>query len=242
MTSAPSSGLVEGTTSLLNSEKYSDLTITTQTGPLKVHKAIVCTQSKVLAAMSDSGFRETSTSNLVLEDDDPATVERMVTFFYTGNYDDGNAAITATDAESSVGPVLMANTLVYAIAEKYDIGRLKRLANAKFRKIHCCTAWKCEEFLNVVSEVFDTTPDQDLGLRSVVSNTCARHIDDVLASEKWKELLADNGAIGLSVLEVAHQRFIAKYTEMEKKMEGLAADVENIRSVLFNSAMPIQDS
>ena len=57
-----------------------------------------------------------------------------------------------------------------------------------------------------------------------------------------EELLAENGAIGLSIFEVAHQRFIAKYDEMEKKMEGVAAELEKINSVLFNSATPIRDS
>ena len=30
-------------------------------------------------------------------------------------------SLTAADAEPDVGPALMANTLVYAVAEKYDI-------------------------------------------------------------------------------------------------------------------------
>ena len=192
--------------------------------------------------MSDGGFKETSTANLILKDDDPATVERMLTFFYTGNYDDGTPALTAANAEPDVGPILLANTLAYALADKYDIGLLKKLANAKFRKIHCCTAWDCEEFSNVVLEIFDSTPDNDRGLRSVVSNTCARHINDVLASEKWNQLLADNGAIGLSVFKVAHQRFVAKYEEMEKTLEGKTGELENITSVLFSSAMPSRGS
>ena len=210
MTSASSSGLVEGTTSLLKSEKYSDLTSTTQARSFKVHKAIVCTQSKVFAAVFDSGFRETSTSNLLLEDDDPATVERMVTFFYTGDYDDGTPAVTPKDDEVDVGSILMANTLVYAIADKYDIGCLKRLAIAKFRRINGDYAWDCEEFSTIkfstiVTEIFDTTPDNDVGLRSVVSEICAGFIDELLAREEWNQLLADNGAIGLSILKVAHQ-------------------------------------
>ena len=225
MTSASSSGLVEGTTSLLKSEKYSDLTITTQARSFKVHKAIVCTQSKVFAAMSDSGFRETSTSNLLLEDDDPATVERMVTFFYTGDYDDGTPAATLKDK----GSILMANTLVYAIADKYDIGCLKRLAIAKFGKIHCYNAWICQEFSTVVAEVFTTTPDNDLGLRSVVSDICARHIDELLAREEWNQLLADNGAIGLSIFKVAHQRSVAKCADMEKRFEAVTTCFANFR-------------
>ena len=204
MTSAPSSGLVEGTISLLHSQRYSDLTITTNARSFKLHKAIVCTQSKVLAAMSDSGFKETSTSTLVLEDDDPATVERMITFLYAGTYDDGNPATSSVVGAADpcvVGKIMMANTRVYAIAEKYDIGPLKWLASDKFREVGYCDAWKCENFSNVVLEVFNSTPDWDVLLRGVVSHICARHVDDLLASERWKQLLVENGAIGLSILK-----------------------------------------
>lgn len=82
MTSSPSNGLLESASRLV-SEKFSDLTITTQTRSFKVHKAIVCTQSKVLAALSNASF----ISTLPLEHDNPAAVERMITFLYTGNYD-----------------------------------------------------------------------------------------------------------------------------------------------------------
>ena len=64
-----------------------------------------------------------------------------------------------------------------------------------------------------------------------MSHICARHIDGVLVSETWKQLLADNGAIGLLISKVAHREFLARYAEMEKKLEGAAAELESIRSV-----------
>ena len=225
MTSLPSNGLIAGTTTLLNSEKYSDLTITTQARSYQAHKAIVCTQSKVLAAMSDSGFRETSTSTFLLEDDDPATVERMITFLYTDNYDDGNPAVTVTDAKPCVGPILMANTLVYSIADKYDIQRLKVLAMDKFRKVECRVAWKCEDFPTIVAEIFNTTPDSDWGMRNIAIEACARNMDELLASEIWNEFLADNGAVGLSILRFSRQHDKAKTEGMKKKIAAVQSDV-----------------
>ena len=233
-TSASTSGLIEGTTSLLRSEKYSDLTITTTARSFKLHKAIVCTQSKVLAAMSDSGFKESSTSTLVLEDDDPATVERMVNFFYTGTYDDGNPTTSMFEAldPGVAGTILMANTLVYALAEKYDIGRLKEFACAKFRNVHVYDAWKSKDFAKVVLEIFESTPERDLGLRGVVSNICASHIDDILASESWNRLLVENGAIGLSIFKVVLEMGKANYEVVEKELNDVTNELFSVEEQL----------
>lgn len=214
MALSPCKSLVDGAASLLNSEKYSDLTITTQTRSFKVHKAIVCTQSKVLAAMSDSGFKETSTAVLQLEHDDPATVERMLTFLYTGDYDAGNPDA----AVGNVGPFLMANTLLYSIADKYDLQGLKSLAKSQFEN-SARAAWGCGEFPAIVAKIFDSTPDTDLGLRDVVSHICAEHIDHVLLSDTWTDLLADNGAIGVAVFTFARIHWVTEAKDARSRME-----------------------
>ena len=189
----PRKSLHEGIRSLLGSEKYSDLTVTTQNSSFKVHRAIVCSQSKVLAAMCDSGFKESSTSILRLEHDDPVTVERMLQFLYIGNYDYG-------DFHSLECHELMADTLVYSIADKYDIDWLKEIAKAKF-EVRARKAWSCKDYPTVVARVFDTTPDTDMGLRDIVGVACAEHIDEILVSETWGELLSNNGTIGLVILK-----------------------------------------
>ena len=219
---ASSKNLEKGIASLLDSEKYSDLTITTKDRSFQVHKAIVCTQSKVLAAMSDNGFRESSTAILPLEHDDPATVERMVTFFYTSNYDSGNPDNTT---KNEVGPILMANTLVYSIADKYDIKGLKTLAQAKFENL-AFAAWECKDFPAIVAEVFDTTPDSDLGLRDIVSQICAVHIDEFLANDTWSDLLSNNGAIGLAVFKFARQRCINEVKDARYEVRACESEVD----------------
>ena len=216
MAFSPGEGLIECTTSLLYSEKYSDLTITTQLRSFKVHKAIVCTQSKVLAAMSDSGFKESSTLVLRLEHDDAATVERVLTFFYTGEYDQGKPDVTSGGARPHVDAMLMANTLVYSIADKYDIPRLKDLAKHKFEKTALSSGSKY--FPSIVAAVFDTTPDADRGLRDVVANIGARHVDEVLANKAWIDLLNQNGAIGTAIFKVSRQFTIARVQAFRQKV------------------------
>ena len=205
MTSPPGNILIEDTKALLDSGKYSDLTITTRTRSFKVHKAIVCTQSKVFAAMSDSGFEGTATSTFSLEDDDPATVERMITFLYTGDYDDSTDIAEEEEGEeetdaAQVCHVLMANARVYCIADKHDMAGLKEIAKANFEHVFEYKAFFCADFRNIVATIFAGTPSTDTGLRDVVSGICYSYIEWIQASEKWKEFLVDNGAIGLAII------------------------------------------
>ena len=214
-----SESLLEGTTSLLNSEKYSDLTITTQTRSFKVHKAIICTQSKVLAAMSDAGFKETSTAILVLEHDHPVAIECMVAFLYTGDYDDEAAADTDTS--------LMLHALVYSLADKYDIQGLKRLAQVNFDDE--ADDGMCKDFAAIVATVFETTYSNDKGLRGVVCRICADNIDEVLASETWSDLFANNGEICYAIIKLAYQRFVQEVGKARHKVEAREKELEKVK-------------
>ena len=250
-----SRSLIHGAASLLDSEKYSDLTITTLTRSFKVHKAIVCTQSKVFAAMSDAGFRESTTSILPLEHDDPATVERMLTFLYTGDYDQCQPHGTDNNGKPFVDAMLMANTLVYSIADKYDIEPLKLLAEDKFLNavFQSFPPLICKDFQDIVATVFSTTPDTDKGLRSIVTDIAARDMgmDTILKSKAWKEVLESNGAIGRAIFKIVHHdlvhrlevsRLTNENTErhlldrLEGKVEEMRQGLQNIIVQWKNSA------
>ncbi|KAJ8061745.1 hypothetical protein OCU04_009542 [Sclerotinia nivalis] len=71
---------------LYSTGKYSDLTIKCQGKEFKVHRAIVCPQSKPLAAAIDHGFKEATTGVINFEEDDPEIVEYMIKFLYVGTY------------------------------------------------------------------------------------------------------------------------------------------------------------
>ncbi len=135
----------------------------------------------------------------------------------------------------------MANTLVYSIADKYDIENLKVLAKVKFEDL-ASAAWDCEEFPAIVATVFDSTPDTDLGLRDVVSNICAARIDELLASETWTELIANDGAIGVAVFKLAHKssvlsigeakgELLAREQELKLAKESVEARMEDLNLV-----------
>jgi hypothetical protein len=72
---------------LLESEKYSDLTIVCQGRQFKVHKAILCPQSDVISKLCDIDMLEKRTGVTEHEEFDADTVERMINFAYKKEYD-----------------------------------------------------------------------------------------------------------------------------------------------------------
>ncbi|KAM0432994.1 hypothetical protein ACHAPT_004699 [Fusarium lateritium] len=81
---------------LLRSEKFSDMTIRCGGRDFKAHCAIVCTQSSFFDRALGSNFKvgyatkgHEATSRVVeLPDDDPDVLERFLEFLYTGTYTD----------------------------------------------------------------------------------------------------------------------------------------------------------
>ncbi|KAI9927088.1 hypothetical protein MW887_003471 [Aspergillus wentii] len=68
--------------SLLETGKYSDLTVTCGDHKFQVHRAIVY-------RMDAEYQKETCTNTIDLSEDDPAMLQRFFQFLYTGNYTDG---------------------------------------------------------------------------------------------------------------------------------------------------------
>ncbi|KAL1964973.1 hypothetical protein VTN77DRAFT_6173 [Rasamsonia byssochlamydoides] len=83
---------------LFESGQYSDLTIRVKgsaaasaaTAPreFRVHRAVVCPQSKIFETACRGEFMEASTNTITLNDYDPEIVEHMVKYLYTHGYDD----------------------------------------------------------------------------------------------------------------------------------------------------------
>ncbi|TVY90574.1 hypothetical protein LAWI1_G002952 [Lachnellula willkommii] len=89
---------------MYSSGKYSDMTIICKGKTFKVHQCIVCLQSKPLAAAMDGKFKEGTSKEIDLEDDQPDIVEKMLLYMYTSDYSDGIQPTTADSTETTTTP------------------------------------------------------------------------------------------------------------------------------------------
>ncbi|KAK2758975.1 hypothetical protein FQN54_003073 [Arachnomyces sp. PD_36] len=80
--------------------KFSDLKLICQDREFEVHKIIVCDKSAVLTAACEDGFKESIENTIRIKEFDAETVNRMLDFMYTGDYDDG-AGHVLDDADKS---------------------------------------------------------------------------------------------------------------------------------------------
>ncbi|KAH7317410.1 hypothetical protein BKA65DRAFT_466379 [Rhexocercosporidium sp. MPI-PUGE-AT-0058] len=188
---------------LMGSEKYSDLKFVCQGQEFKVHKAIVCTQSPVLAAACDGSFQEAATNSINIDEFEAATVKRMIEFMYTKEYDDGMEKRGSEDVDSSNLPasthvdslcaitpamtteMVLHHVRVNAIADYYDIPLLKQLANTKIQRL-LETTRSADGFSDVVREVFNSTSDK--ALREIMASTAATHIEELIGLEDFTAL------------------------------------------------------
>jgi hypothetical protein len=210
----------EAMNSLLKSAKYSDLTIVCKGQEFPVHRAIICPRSTFFDLACSSGFKESYSGRIELEDD-PATVERMISYMYTFDYrDEEHRDHRDLCLESSIcnipsryeshehrniihqekdQPALLSSVRVYAIADKYDIPSLKRLAKERFES-WAKKNWAREDFSDIVREIFESTPTSDRGLRDIVIRIVALHADVLTKKDEFRRLIEEDGDLGLSTL------------------------------------------
>ncbi|KAK5093979.1 hypothetical protein LTS08_008763 [Lithohypha guttulata] len=87
---------------------------------------------------------------------------------------------------------LVVNTLMYALADKYEIDDLKALAKQKFEEA-VVQDWDSQAFAYAAELVFSTTPNSDRGLRTVVTKTINTHRELVNYEEVQRLLDSGNG-------------------------------------------------
>jgi BTB/POZ domain len=92
---------------LWESGQFSDFTITAGDQEFKVHKNVVGSRSPVFAAIFESDMKEEKTGEMEITDFNAETVERLLSFLYTGVVQEKGAMD------------------LYAIASKYQVARLK---------------------------------------------------------------------------------------------------------------------
>ena len=93
----------------------------------------------------------------------------------TGNLPTAPTAIPSPDYSLHVE--------MYALADRYDIPALGKLAKAKFDNT-CLTKWDTQSFLDVISRVYASTPESNQGLRVLVLYYARKHSHDLVENGK----------------------------------------------------------
>ncbi|SCO82805.1 uncharacterized protein FRV6_07018 [Fusarium oxysporum] len=150
---------------LVGSGESSDFTLICKDREFKLHQVIVCPQSPVISAALRSGFEETTSKVVNVNEFDVATVQSMVTFLYTGDYElapetekpvqvkdrdekseDGevhsdqdkisvDSFASSKETEDKTAEKIISHLRVNAIADYYSIAKLGKLSTSMIEAI-----------------------------------------------------------------------------------------------------------
>jgi hypothetical protein len=107
--------------------------------------------------------------------------------------------VCTTPALTGSSSQLLTHSKIYEVAEKYEVTGLKELAREKFNR-GCKLFWNTSDFHIAARHAFSTTPENDGGLRNLVSRTIAEHIQLAQKPEIRTLLMQFNG-LALGVLD-----------------------------------------
>lgn len=203
----------------IESGQYSDLTISCHGREFKVHKAILCPQSEVIAKLCDIAMKERHTGMIEHQEFDEATMERMVDFAYKRNYgvtrrpkglasevirdlvgsevnEDGVIITKGEHNKLSAPDLWVIHARVYGLADYYDMMELRDHAYGCFMGV-VDDEWEdviMDGFIDVVREVSKRTTPYN-SLTSNPSNHSLRAGFLALVSTYASKLGADSSFI-----------------------------------------------
>lgn len=181
---------------LLDDPKYSDLTVlvgpSSKPETFKLHRAVLGERSVYFDRVCRSGFIESQTQEIKLEEVDPVIFKLVVRFLYTGEFAFHDRRSTAQDLAA-----------VYELADYFDIITLKDIiVAAVWKKLGNYSVDIDFTFVvHVLDMLLKTSYDTEkLGL--LVKKVLERKKLGVLMQrESFKELLDRHGVLGRLILE-----------------------------------------
>ena len=94
---------------------------------------------------------------------------------------------------------LLIHAKMYEIADKYDALGLKNLVKEKFSRA-CQHFWDNDKFAVAAHHAFSTTPEDDKGLRDIVSNTISTHME-LVEKPAINVIMTQFNGLALGILE-----------------------------------------
>jgi hypothetical protein len=99
---------------------------------------------------------------------------------------------------------LLLHAKMYEIADKYEVDGLKELAQEKFAWA-CGVYWHSKYFAPAAHYAYSTTPDEDKGLREVVSKTLFEHME-LLDKPEVEAVLSEFNNLAVGLLKMRAKR------------------------------------
>lgn len=201
----------------------------------------------------DDGYRpkedeDSSSVDLGTEKDEDAagTPPIEIQDLHLSRNDCGSLAIVE-DATGQEKPSLMINVQVYAMADKFDIAELKILAKEKFTA--CAQGWPLPDFPSVVHEALTSTPENDHGLRNVIREILAEHVEDVcphvsplfpdqvvpgtdIQKQQWYDVLRNEGRFLYSILGAVIAHKAEEHSRLRVTNLELVVELQEAQAVI----------
>jgi len=163
--------------SYFNTDTFVDAVVVCGDHEFKVHRIVLSAHSNYFATELNGKWKESDERKVTISDFDPSVVEAMLRFMYSFDYN--NAYGTST---------MVFDAQVYQIADKYGMEDLKTHSQEKFHNA-ITTGWSMDDFPLAISIVYESTPEQDRGLRDLAVEVSLQNIDKLLDRDDFRGLL-----------------------------------------------------
>ncbi|KAL2062702.1 hypothetical protein VTL71DRAFT_5774 [Oculimacula yallundae] len=184
-------------------DKYSDLLIKCKGKEFKVHRIVVCLQSKPLAAAVDGKFKEAITGEIDLDGNEPGIVQYMLQFMYTQDYTDSALSKRIPASSGMTGSAaLLVHTKLYIIGDQLDIQPLKALAKNKYEAT-VSEFWNSDSFVTSLELLYKETSEDDRLLKEIAVKVAGQHVKELCDRGDFVALCKANGEIGFDVLNAS---------------------------------------
>lgn len=108
--------------------------------------------------------------------------------------------------KACVAEQLVIHPKMYEVADKYDVAGLKDLVAHKF-KASCKAYWDKPAFAQAAHYAFSTTPENDMGLRSIVAKVICENIDALINKPEIEVLLTEFGGLSYQLLKMKTEKY-----------------------------------
>ncbi|RMY78596.1 hypothetical protein D0862_13340 [Hortaea werneckii] len=238
----------------------SDLTIKCEGREFKVHKLILSAASPTLKAACQNGMRESQTGVIEHRTFDADTVERMLEFIYTRDYEVPWVPTVATgpirtpEMDGDADEVLVfgtnaqwiAHIRMYAIGEYYQLPTLKDQALVRIRSMAADTfafGFELRDFAHVVREAHELIGMHETGFHLMIQDFCLARAVSLTADQTFMTAIAEVPELqefAAILLGRVTEVLVTRAHESEKATATLTNDLEWAKYDLENAKQSLE--